>query len=356
IGDEGIVALVTNNGFLDNLAFDGMRKHLYKDFSRIYILDLKGNVRKDSMRDGIPIGEKHTVFGLSAMIGISVTFFVKCKNTTNCEIFYSAVDWKATRQEKFSLIENAVTYSKLESQSIQPDKKQNWLTEGLHLEFDDFLPLGSKEAKKAKIEPERVVFKTYSGGVKTNRDAWAYNCNKSELIKNMQRCINTYNEQVEQWINRKEDKAKIDDFVVYDDKQLSWSLGLKNHLKSGKQAIFLKDKIRNSLYRPFMKTHLFFDRVMNEAIYRIPSIFPTPSTESENRVICVCGYGRKPFSALMSDCMPDINIYGDPQQAFPLYTYTDNTRQDNITDWTLSHFQTHYTDTKITKLDIFHYV
>ena len=46
IGEEGVVALVTNNSFLDGLAFDGMRKHLAQDFDAIYILDLGGNARK----------------------------------------------------------------------------------------------------------------------------------------------------------------------------------------------------------------------------------------------------------------------------------------------------------------------
>ncbi len=142
IGDEGIIALVTNNGFLDSIAFDGMRKQLAQDFSKIYILDLKGNVRTDSMRDGIPIGEKNTVFGLAAMVGISVNFLVKKRTQEKTQIFYSSVDWKATRLEKFALIEKAKVFSKLDYQAIQPDKKHTWLTEGLHSEFDDFMPLG----------------------------------------------------------------------------------------------------------------------------------------------------------------------------------------------------------------------
>ncbi len=62
IGEEGIVAFVTNNSFLESIAFDGMRKQLAQDFSHIYILDLKGNIRKDSMREGIPIQEKSIRF------------------------------------------------------------------------------------------------------------------------------------------------------------------------------------------------------------------------------------------------------------------------------------------------------
>jgi predicted helicase len=52
IGDEGIVALVTNNSFIDNLAFDGMRKNLEKDFDAIYVPDLGGNVRKNPKLSG----------------------------------------------------------------------------------------------------------------------------------------------------------------------------------------------------------------------------------------------------------------------------------------------------------------
>jgi predicted helicase len=48
----------------------------------------------------------------------------------------------------------------------------------------------------------------------------------------------------------------------------------------------------------------------------------------------------------------------DATQCFPLYTYDEDgsNRKDNITDWGLEQFQSHYKDTSITKLDIFHYV
>ncbi len=71
IGDEGIVAFVTNNSFVDNLAFDGMRKHLAQDFDQIYVLDLGGNVRKNPKLSGTT----HNVFGIQ--VGVSINIFVK---------------------------------------------------------------------------------------------------------------------------------------------------------------------------------------------------------------------------------------------------------------------------------------
>ena len=71
IGEEGVVAFVTNSGFLDGVASDGMRKHLAADFDAIYVLDLGGNVRKNPKLSGTT----HNVFGIQ--VGVSIIFLVK---------------------------------------------------------------------------------------------------------------------------------------------------------------------------------------------------------------------------------------------------------------------------------------
>ena len=94
IGDEGVVAFVTNNGFLDGLAFDGMRKHLRDDFNTIYILDLGGNARK-----GLKVSDAN-VFGIR--VGVSINLFVK--NRQNSleipRLFYYRTDELWKRQEE----------------------------------------------------------------------------------------------------------------------------------------------------------------------------------------------------------------------------------------------------------------
>jgi predicted helicase len=357
IGDEGIVAFVTNNGFLDNLAFDGMRQHLAQDFSKIYHINLKGNARTSGERRR---QEGGNIFNDAIRVSVGITFFIKHQQpkAQSADIFVYSIDDYFKSPEKKAFLENAKSFANVQMQQMAVDKKHTWLTKGLRPEFDNFLPLGTKEAKKAKTEIEGVIFKTYSLGVATHRDAWAYNFNQEVLADNMQRTIEAYNEHVDEWIKRDNRDAEVDDFIVYDDTKLSWGLGLKTHLKKGKKTTFSEDKIRNSLYRPFTRSNLFFDRVMNDAIYRIHSIFPTPTTENENMVICVGGYGRKDFSVLISDCIPDLNFYADPQQSFPLYIYNEDgtNRTDNITDWALTHYRLHYQDNSITKLAIFHYI
>ena len=354
IGEEGIVAFVTNNSFLDGVAFDGMRKHFAEDFDAIYILDLGGNVRKNPKLSGTT----HNVFGIQ--VGVSINFCVKRrdKETNQTEIFYARVDEWWRKEEKYGYLNAKEQYRTIEWKAIRPDKRYTWLTEGLHPEFDTFMPMGSKEAKAAKGEVVDVIFKVYSLGIGTNRDAWAYNFNRSTLTANMERMIDCYNEHVFKWDRRTEQDANVDEFVVYDDKKIKWSHTLKLALKRRKTTHFSPIKVRDSLYRPFTKSNLYFDRVMNQSVQVFPSIFPTPETETENRAICVSGIGsNKPFQTLMTSMIPCLDIL-EKTQCFPFYTYDEDgsNRRENITDWALAQFRRQYQDDSISKWDIFHYV
>ena len=357
IGDEGIVVFVTNNSFLDGIAFDGMRKHLEHDFTKIYHIDLKGNARTSGERRR---KEGGNIFDDKIRVGVGISFFIKKADTKSekAEVsIYSVDDYLKARDKQKTLIEFG-DHTNVPMKQVTSDAKHTWLTEGLHAEFETFTPIGTQKAKAAKSEPVDVIFKIYSRGIVTARDAWAYNFNRNALAENMGRMIETYNEQVFKWERQANRDANVDDFVVYDDRKIKWSRDLKLDLKRGKIAEYSEHKLRNSLYRPFTKSNLFFDRIMNEEVYNFPSIFPTPETEQENQVICVSGYGLKEFAVLMSKFIPDLNFYATPQQSFPFYTYDEDgtNRRENITDWALGQFRGHYQDEAITKRDIFHYV
>ena len=354
IGEEGIVAFVSNNGFLDGVATDGMRKHLANDFDAIYVLDLGGNVRKNPKLSGTT----HNVFGIQ--VGVSVNFFVKrrVKADSPAEIFYARVEENWRKEEKYRYLEEKEQYGNVEWTGISPDRRHTWLTEGLHAEYEDFAPVGTKQAKATKGEPEGVIFKLYSRGVATGRDAWAYNFECGTLRENMGRMIDTYNEQALMWGQHSKKGIGVDDFVINDDTKISWSEGLKSNLKKSRLAEFDGEKVRESLYRPFTKSNLYFDRMMNERVYVFPSIFPTPETASDNRVLCISGLGsNKPFQILMAGIIPCLDML-EKTQCFPFYTYDEDgsNRRENITDWALAQFRAQYQDDTISKWDIFHYI
>ncbi|MDE0683367.1 MAG: N-6 DNA methylase [Candidatus Poribacteria bacterium] len=356
IGNEGVVAFVTNNGFLDGIAFDGMRKHLAQDFTKIYHIDLKGNARTSGERRR---REGGNVFDDQIRVGVGVSFFVKQTETTSetAEIWIYSVDDYLKAREKQKLLTDFGDYTNVPIKQSTIDAKHTWLTEGLHAEFDTFIPIGTKEAKAKKGTATEVIFKTYSAGVKTNRDAWTYNFNQNTLTQNVQQMVEVYNTEVARWAQQTNREVNVDDFVTYDDSKISWSRDLKVKLKRGSSIEYAEYKIRTSLYRPFTKSNLYFHRIINDVVYVFPSIFPTPETEKENRVICLKAPGsKKSFHCLITQQLADVHLTGD-SQCFPFYTYDEDgtNRQENITDWALSEFRTHYNDDTITKWDIFDY-
>jgi len=359
IGKEGVVAFVTNNGFLDGVAFDGMRKHLAQDFDTIYILDLGGNVRQNPKLSGTT----HNVFGIQ--VGVSINFFVK-KGAGNAnsksdakpaEIFYARVDEFWRKEEKYHYLNSKADYQKVEWQQIIPDRRHTWLTEGLQPEFNTFIPMGSKIAKSRKTVGVNVIFDTFGMGFQTSRDAWLYNFNENTLIQNVKRTSDFYNSQVLKWKGMPQNVRDVDDFVEYDDTKIKWSSGLKLKLERGELAEFPESKLRMSLFRPFTKMNLCFDRTLNHRMSVFPVTLPTPNTEKENRVICInVSRTSASFYTLMVNVVSDYHLTGD-SQCFPFYTYDEDgtNRRENITDWALAEFRNHYGDNTITKWDIFHY-
>ena len=356
IGKEGVVAFVTNNGFLDGIAFDGMRKHLTQDFTKIYHIDLKGNARTSGERRR---KEGGNVFDDQIRVGVGISFFIKKAEAISepAEIWIYSVNDYLKAKEKQKLLSDFGNYTNVPMKQATIDAKYTWLTEGLHAEFDTFILMGTKEAKAKKGAATDVIFKTYSGGIVTARDAWAYNFNRNALISNMTGMIENYNAEVARWTQRTDRDANVNDFVVSNDKKIKWSSTLKQKLQSGQIAEFSESRVRYSIYRPFTKSHLFFDRAMNQSVHIFPSIFPTQETEKENRAICVSGFGsKKPFQAFVIDIIPSFDLL-EKTQCFPFYTYDEDgtNQQENITDWALAEFREHYGDNTISKWDIFHY-
>ena len=354
IGEQGIVAFVTNSGFMEGVAFDGMRKHIADDFERIYVLDLSGNVRKNPRLSGTT----HNVFGIQ--VGVSINFLIKTcdKKTSQADIFYARVGEFWRKEDKYRYLDSKRHYQGIKWKRIAPDSRHTWLTEGLHPEFDGFIPIGTKDAKTATGDPKGAICKVYSNGVMTSRDAWVYNFQKVTLTENVSKMIDFYNDQVSKWQRSPSPKANVNDFVAYDDSRIKWDRELRQHLTRGRFGEYFEQKVRKSLYRPFTKSNLYFDRVVNNCVYVLPSIFPTRETETENRVICLTAIGNKsPFHAVMTQHVTDFHFVGD-SQCFPFYAYHEDgsNRRENITDWALDSFRTHYRDDRITKWSIFHYV
>lgn len=357
-GRDGVVCYVTNSSYIDGIAFDGMRKHLLQDFTRVYVVDLTGNSRlegEESRRQG------GNVFGIR--VGVSIIVAVNKNQHSDHQLYYHRIGNYSTARQKLDFLKQHVAQdgnhnalNTITWQNITPDAKNNWLISDHAGEFAEYIPIGSKEIKREKRTDGQyqALFKSYSRGVATSRDDVVYDFDRTQVKSRVKTFIKNYNAEIVRYGKAKK-PSDIDAFVDYS--QIKWSRDLKLDLKRGKKAQYDDAKVRTSQYRPFSKQYLFFDRILNEEVYVFPKIFPTPQTEQENRLIWLKVGSAWPMFALMTANIPDLLPQGG-SQSFPFYTYSEDgtNRTENITDWALQAFQTHYHDTTISKWDIFYYV
>ena len=369
IGEAGVVAYVSGSAWIERSFADGMRKCLTEEFSDLYIFHLRGDIRKNMLSKGAA-REGQNVFGSGSMTGISIAVLVKNPEAQKQgRIHFHDIGPDLTTTQKLNIVRDFASVdgiSKSDSWStITPDENNDWLDQ-VDRSFERYIQLGSKDG--AQTNP--VIFANYSCGVKTQRDAWAYNSSRSALAHNIGRMIDTYNAEVERYeaAGRPSD---INGFVDHDPRKINWTRSLKADLSRIRWLVYKCEAVRQAIYRPFQPQWQYFDRRLNEMVYQMPRIFP--DADAENRVIQVSGIGaRAGFSALMSKVLPNLHNV-DSGQCFPLYLYEDAqpedglfavaetdgsrlTRRDAITDIGLAHFQRAYPGQDISKEDLFYYI
>ncbi len=341
IKDEGVIAFVTNSGFLESASADGVRKHLVGDFDAIYALDLGGNIRKNPKLSGTT----HNVFGIQ--VGVSVSVLIRHKGEREkrkCIVRYAAVGNSWTRGQKYLFLDEATSIKKIDWKILQPDTRGHWLNADQSAMFDELLSVAD-------------IWGVQSRGIASSRDAYNYNEHLSSLRSTVTVAIQQYNETLDRYVRRPLPRPVPEAFVDVSDKRIKWTRQTKSLLGRLVPAGVVEQDFRTSSYRPFRKLHFYFEDFWNEERYQLQRIFPNPNTS--NVMIAASGIGsERPFAAFAAATIPDLNFFGPGTvpKWLPYYIYDKNggNRRDNITDWALSKFRTHYNDETITKWDIFH--
>ena len=383
VGQSGVIGFVTNAGFVEANTADGLRKCLVDEFSSIYVFHLRGNARTSGE---LRRKEKDNIFESGSRAPIAISLLVKNPAAKeHGKIHFHDIGDYLTREAKLAKISEFVSIEGIRQanawKTIAPDFHGDWLNQRDN-SFSAHIAMGSKREKD-----ELVLFENYSAGVKTNRDAWCYNQSKSTVSVNMERMIAFYNEEVKRFKEahfgqeKKIRESSVDNFINTDATKISWDYAQKIGVERERIGEYSERKIVSSLYRPFTKSWLYFDGFFNNRTYQMPRIFPDASTE--NLVICVSGIGAKRgFSALISNCLIDLNALEAGAQCFPLYLYDEpkakseqsedpnqklfeaeqdtpppnqHTRCDAITDDGFSHFTAAYPGESLTKEDVFYY-
>ncbi len=324
VDKDGIICFITNNSYINSRTFDGFRKSIETEFDYAYFVDLGGNIRELSGKDGIFLGERHTIFGLGAMVGISIAFLVKKSNQNQkCKIHYKhPCDIRATRKEKFEFL-NENPFRNIAFENIKPDKNYSWINIADN-DFEDFIPLIDKKSSK-------TIFNLFANGINTARDEWVYDFN----IKNLKNKISFF-------------KKNYNDAKSFESVLIKWSRDLKLKLKRNLKIENNKIQFINSNYRPFIKKHIALNDILIDVISQNNSFF------CGNNIAITINVNGKDARYFSTDTYPDWHFIGDTK-VLPFIRYDKNNKIDNITNWGLKQFTNHYKNEDITKKDIFNY-
>jgi predicted helicase len=347
IEENGVIAFITNRSFIDSRTFDGFRKTVQTEFDFCYIIDTKSDVRANPKISGTG----HNVFGIQT--GVAVMFLVRKEGKTknakkNCQIQYVTMDDFARKEEKLAWFAEHKMET-IDWQRVEPDKKANWINQLEDNDWETLLPFADKKQKgNDKVQ---ALFSLSSLGVVTARDEWVYDYSHDTLRKKLTFFIEEYEKEQLRWASS-DKKTKVNDFVS---RAIKFTSELEAHIVRGTPLQIVDQNYIIANYRPFVKKHTYFDRVITHRVYQQPNIYPIGKHKS-NTLICVNIGSGKEFNILAVDNLPDYHFNGD-SFCFPLYRYDDGPRNDNITNWAIAQFTKKYgKKSAITQQDIFHYV
>ena len=364
VKEGGIVAFISNGAWIDGNAQDGMRKCLHDEFTSIYVLNLRGNQRTSGE---LSRKEGGKIFGSGSRTPIAITFLVKNpKRQGRATIHYHDIGDYLTREQKLKMVKDFHSLRSIKWDVIEPTDKHDWINQRDGV-FDSLIIIGDKDHKDNK---QTFFVPIYARGIGTSRDAWAYSFSEDILIHNMKRANDFFNEQLDAY-TATEGKVKVEDFIDNDDTKISWSRAYRNDIAKGKHHFFNTDFCSISLFRPFTKQHLYFDKSVLNDVGPIANMFP--KSNDENLTICMSSPGdTKDYSCLITNQIPDLHLVATTQ-CFPLYWYEENktnnqqtlfdienedkyVRHDGISDWILKEMRSRYNTKSISKKMIFYYV
>lgn len=360
----GIICFVSNGAWLDGNSTDGFRKSLEKEFSSIYVFNLRGNQRTSGE---LSRKEGGKIFGSGSRTPITITLLVKnpAKEGKKTKIHYRDIGDYLSRDEKLQVIKTTQTFAnpKLDLAIIEPNQHGDWLSVR-NAAFDNFILLSPE--KKGALN-SNSFFITYTLGLLTARDIWCYDSSLKKLSHKMNSLIEFYNNEIERLY------PNLNKELINNDKsKISWTHNIIEDFSKNKKHSFDENSINKAVYRPFFKQSVYFNRKFNERVYQLPNLLSLDNKlKLYNKFICITGTGvTKDFSVLIIDDIPDYQLFQNGQ-CFPLYYYEENTsaqtalfdgdsnekyiRRDAISDFILERAIKQY-GKNVTKEDIFYYV
>ena len=328
LDDDGIIAFVCNNGFLNSRQDDGFRKIIADEFNEMWVINLRGNAHAS----GEPRRQEGgNIFDDKIRVGIAICFLVRRQGASGFKVYYNAIGDYVKASDKIEYIKDQ-KLTAIDFKEIIPNGNPDWLNQP-NSNFQKLLPLVNTAGKSVRnFDQGNTIFGFYSPSVVTARDEWTYDFDAGNAHRKARFFARKYNEF-------------LDNGDTSYNTIIKWSRNLQRHFQSGRRIDFSEGKIIPSMYRPYTTKWYFADPVMSNDLTRNHYEMFGPDLKQPNKVICVKGPAADTFSVIAVDKIANEKFAGTNNGGtfcFPLYRYTpDGQRVNNITDWAIGRINDH---------------
>lgn len=325
----GIVAFVTNGGYIDSNSADGLRLSLTSEFHHLYVFNLRGNQRTAGE---VSRKEGGKIFDSGSRNTVAIMLLVKQPGDvpgSGAVLQYSDIGDYLTRDEKLTLLAASLpagltgppSLASMDWQGIASNEHGDWINQRSEA-FETHLASAPSGGYPS-------VFELQSIGLKTSRDAWNYNSSRTRLDANLTRMTDHFNSAVEvfaatggtsQRTSSKDRAVAARQQVDLDPTKFSWTDKDFAALARGDRLTDGDRHAAVATYRPFHRRWVEAGVLFNNRVGAIPRIFPSPDVRNLTIVVSTAG-ARSAFSAYMTRDIPDVHLWIDDTPCFPLYLY-----------------------------------
>ena len=302
LAENGIIGFVINSSFLMARTLSGLRRSLVEEFSHIYIVDLRGDIRSNIYSEW-QNGEGENIFGGRTMTGSALLFLVRkpkgCRQPG--QILYHSLADNLTTKGKRDQLDRWQSLASLEWQDITPDDNHDWFKPRKQ-DFSNFNPV----VQRRSTGDEPAWFHTCRETVRPASESWCINGSRDTLVANMTVFIEEYNQAVEGIASGGRDRQHH---------RIKWTDSLRQQARRGVKIDPAKGRIQTVMLHPYVKRYLYvhpdlpfgrgFMEDLNETDQKKSGLETSDDSHSEHRLIVPFNGGSElGFSALMVDVPP----------------------------------------------------
>ena len=305
----GIIGFVINSAFLRGKSVPGLRRSLVEEFSHIYIVDLRGDIR-NNIHTEWQNGEGENIFGGRIMTGCALLFLVRKEpgDKTRGRILYHRMGDNLTATEKRNQLAGWGSIAGLAWQELMPDANHDWF-QRRDATFRDFMAVAPSRATVG----EETWFRESREPVKPTSEAWCINACQKEVRSNMHAFAKAYN-----GVATGKGKPAT---------AIKWTRKLEKQARTGKRVDPAEGKVRTVMLRPFIKRYLYHhpDLPLGRGFMHDIDLPGGKNSSDPGKDVCnrlIVPFNGGPvlgFSALMVD-VPPVMAPGSANYCLPKYS------------------------------------